>query len=183
MPPINRFLAAINKSLLHQIGKKTQFLGLVLRIEREIRILPIAQHAQAFELAALDVDEFSGVSLAGFADVGGIKIGGCALAHLLRDLEFNGQSVAIPARNIRGAIAAHALELNDNVLKDLIEGRANMHIAIGEGRSVVKYEPGCARAQRLNTRVKLGGAPFFEPLRFTRGEIGFHGKARLRQIQ
>ncbi len=66
--PVNRLLAAIDKTLGHDVGEQAQFVGLVFLVEREIRILPIAKHAKAFELRALDVNEFVGVGVAGFAD-------------------------------------------------------------------------------------------------------------------
>ena len=70
--PINRLLAAIDKSLLHDVGEQAQFVGLVFLVQREIRIFPIAEHAEAFELRALDIDVFARVGFAGFADGRGI---------------------------------------------------------------------------------------------------------------
>ena len=73
--PINRLFAAINKAFLHDVGEQAQFVGLVFLVQREIRIVPIAQHAQAFELGALEVNIFAGVGVAGFADRDGVRLG------------------------------------------------------------------------------------------------------------
>ena len=71
--PINRLFAAINETFFDDVGKQAQFVGLVFLVQREIRIVPIAEHAEAFELRALDVNVFAGVGFAGFADGGGVE--------------------------------------------------------------------------------------------------------------
>ena len=109
--PIHRLLAAIDKTLLHDVGEQAQFVGLVFLVEREIRIFPIAEHAEALELRALDVDVFARVGFAGFADGGGIGGGVAGLAHFLRDFEFDRQAVAIPAGNVGRADAAQGLDI------------------------------------------------------------------------
>ena len=48
--------------------------------------------------------------------------------------------MAIPARNIRHILAAHGLEFEDGILEDLVECRADVHIAISKGRAVMQYE-------------------------------------------
>ncbi len=48
--PVNRLLAAIDKALFHNVGEQAQFVGFVFLVQREVRILPIAQDAEAFEL-------------------------------------------------------------------------------------------------------------------------------------
>ena len=52
--PINGLFAAINKPLLDDVGEQTQFVGFVFLVQREIRIFPITQHPEAFELDALE---------------------------------------------------------------------------------------------------------------------------------
>ena len=69
--PIHRLFAAINKALGHDVREQAQFVGLVFLVQREIRIFPIAKDAQPFELRALEINEFAGVGVAGFANGGG----------------------------------------------------------------------------------------------------------------
>ena len=70
--PVDRLFAAINEALLDDVREQAQFVGFVFFVQREIRIFPIAENAEAFELRALDVDEFARVSVAGFADGRGV---------------------------------------------------------------------------------------------------------------
>ena len=69
--PINRLFAAINKTFFDDVREQAQFVGFVFLVQREIRIVPIAEDAEAFELGALDINVFAGVGFAGFADGGG----------------------------------------------------------------------------------------------------------------
>ena len=50
-------------------------------------------HGLPFELFALEINVFAGVGFAGFADGRGIGVGVAGLAHLLRDFEFNRQTI------------------------------------------------------------------------------------------
>ena len=81
--PIDRLFAAIDKTLFHDVREQAQFVGLVFLVQCEIRISPVAQHAEAFELRALDVNELAGIRVAGFADGGGVGVGVAGLAHFL----------------------------------------------------------------------------------------------------
>ena len=118
--PVNRLLAAIDKSLLNQVGEQTQFLRLVSGVQREVWVVPLAQHTKPLELLALRVDEAQRVLLARLADGGRRGVGVAVLAHLLRDLEFDRQSVAVPARHIRHMFAAQRLVLENEVLENLV---------------------------------------------------------------
>ena len=84
--PINRLLAAIDKTLGHDVREQAQFVGLVFLVQREIGIFPIAEHAEAFELRALEINVFAGVGFAGFADGRGIGGRVAGLAHILAKL-------------------------------------------------------------------------------------------------
>src|SRR3989442_1836952 len=71
--PVNGFLAAINKALLDNVSEQTQFVCFVIVVQCEIGIVPIAEDTEAFELLALEVDVFAGISLACFADRDGVE--------------------------------------------------------------------------------------------------------------
>ena len=72
--PVNRLFAAIDETFFDDVGEQAQFVGLVFLVQREIRIIPVAKDAEAFELRALDINVFAGVGFAGFADGGGVEI-------------------------------------------------------------------------------------------------------------
>ena len=181
--PIHRLLAAIDEALLHDVREQAEFVRLVFLAERDVRIFPVAKHAEALELRALDVEILERIRLARLANRGGVGAGVAGLAHLLRDLEFDGQTVAIPARDVGRVFAADRLMLDDDVLEDLVQRGADMDVAIGERRAVVQDEFLLAGAGFLNLAVEIGGLPFLQALRFARHQIGFHGKVGARQIE
>src|SRR5205823_8849838 len=54
--PENRLLRLINETFFNEDRKRAQNFRLVFWIEREIWMLPIAEHAQPFELLTLKID-------------------------------------------------------------------------------------------------------------------------------
>ena len=73
-------------------------------------------------------------------------------ARFLHDLEFDRQPVAVPARHIRRAETGHRFRFHDQILEDLVQRRAHVDVAIGEGRAVVQHE------QRPPLRAPPGSA-------------------------
>src|SRR4051794_12112320 len=55
--PINWLQAFINEPLLHENRERAQDIRFVTGIEGEVRVLPLAENAEPFELLALDIDE------------------------------------------------------------------------------------------------------------------------------
>ena len=87
---------------------------------------------------------------------------GLRFAHFLRDLEFNRQPVAIPARHVRRAEAAQGFVFDDDVLENLVQRRADVDVAIGEGRAVVQDEFRSAPARcGLDFLVEPAASHFF----------------------
>ena len=109
--------------------------------------------------------------------------GVAGLAHFLRDLEFDRQAVAIPARHVGRAEAAQGFVFDDDVLENLVQRGADVDVAVGERRAVVQDEFLRARALGLDFRIKPGGFPFLQPLRFPRDQVGLHREIGARQIQ
>jgi hypothetical protein len=181
--PIHGLLAAIDEALRDEVREEAQFVRLVFLVEREVGILPVAEDAEALELGALEVNVFARVGVAGGADGGGVARGVAGLAHVLRDLELDGQAVAVPAGDVGRVEAAQRLVFDDDVLEHLVQRGADVDIAVREGRAVVEDELGLARAGGANLRVNGVGLPAGEALRFARDEVGLHGEVRARQVQ
>ena len=57
--PENRLQTFVNQTFLDEDREGAQDLGFVLRIEREIRTLPIAEDTEPFELLALNADKLA----------------------------------------------------------------------------------------------------------------------------
>ncbi len=181
--PIDRLLATIDEALLHDVREEAQFVGLVFLVEREVRMVPIAEYAEAFELCALEIDVFARVGVTGGTNGRGIGGSVAGLAQLLRDLELNRQPVAVPARHVRRAEAAQRFVLHHDVLENLVQRGADVNITVGEGRAVVQDELRPVLARFLNARVEVVLLPLGEALRFARDKVGLHREVRARQIE
>ena len=186
--PVNRFLPAIDKSFLDDVGEQSKFVRLVFLVQREVGILPIAKHAEALELLALNVDVFAGVGVAGLANCGGVHIhrrDSCParFAHFLGNLEFDGQAVAIPARHIRRAVTAQGLVFDDDVFENLVKRVADVDVAIGEGRAIVQDKFFGTVACDLDFLVEFFLLPLLDLLWFAGDKVGLHREVRPRQVQ
>src|SRR6202040_962000 len=108
--------------------------------------------AQAFELPALDVDIVPGIRVTGLRDGGRVGSRVAGLAPFLGDFAFDGPAVATPARDVRRSEAAQRFIFYDDVLENLIEGSADMNVAVGERRPIVQNKflgPGPLRLDAL----------------------------------
>src|SRR3954452_17840988 len=114
-------------------------------------MVPIADDAEPLELLALHVEPVPGISAAflpernhgrGIPEVRLRLTPGAVV--LLLDLPFYRQPVAVPAGDVVGIEAEHLLALGHEILEDLVEGRADMDVAIGVRRAVMQDEFGAA---------------------------------------
>jgi len=180
--PIHRLLRAIDEALLDEAGEAGEDFGFIRRIHRAVFGLPIGEDAEALELATLLLDVSGGEFGAGLADAEGVKrllLGLQLLHHLVLDRE----TVAVPARDVRGPEAAHGLITEDGVLEQLIEGGTDVHVAVGERRAVVEHEGWLARGAGLNLAIEAVALPMGEAEGFALGEAGPHGEVGHRQVE
>src|SRR5208282_272369 len=95
--------------------------------------------------------------------------GGCLpvrFAQLAGDFLLDRKPVAVPARDVRGPESAKRLVTDCHVLERLVEGGADVDVAVREGRPVVEDEDGRARAAALHGLVKSRPLPVRDPRRF-----------------
>ena len=104
-------------------------------------------------------------------------------AHFLRNLEFDGQAVAVPARHIRRAVAAQGLVFDDDVFENFVERVADVDVAVGERRAIVQDKFFGTVACALDFLVEFFLLPLFELLWFAGDEVGLHREVRPRQVQ
>jgi len=91
--------------------------------------------------------------------------------------------VTIPAGNIRGIEAGEALAFDDDVLEHLVDGMADVNLAIGIGRAIMEDELGLAPACLAKLSVEVEGLPALELLRFPLWQIALHGEVGGGKIQ
>ena len=151
----------------------------------QIGVLKITLDAEPAELVGLHLHPMGGevaAFLTEFVD-GNLVLVLALGAILLLDLPFDRQAVAVPAGHIIGVIAPHLEGAGDDVLQDLVERMADMEIAIGIGRAIVKdvFRPPCAGFAQ--TLVEPRPVPGLEPLGLGLGQARPHGKVGLGQEQ
>lgn len=102
---------------------------------------------------------------------------------LAGDLLLDRQTVAVPARHVRRAVAAHGAVAERDVLEGLVQRGADVDVAVGEGRTVVEDEGRAGGVFGLDAGIEVEFLPVRHPLRFASHEVGPHGKIGLGQVQ
>ena len=91
-------------------------------------------------------------------------------------MEFDRQTVTVPARNVGCIEASAGTGLYDNILEDLVESGSHVNMPVGIGRSVVEDELRFSRSRLTQASID---PEFFPPLdsdRFLPRKVGFHGE-------
>ena len=180
--PIHRLQPAIDVAFFVKFQKRASNRSLIARVHSEIWPVPLAKNSQALEFDLVLFDKPRGELPAHAAKFRSRHFAGFP-AQLFFNFRLDGQSVAIPPRNVRRAKAGHGLGFHDHVLHDLIQARAQMDFARGIRRPIVQHEKRSIRARFQNAVIQSLGFPGSELLRLALGQLGFHGKICLRKIQ
>ncbi len=182
--PVDRPFALVDLAVVEERAQVLEGLGLVGGLHGQVGRLPGAEHAEALEFLALDADEPLGVLAALLAD-GRHGHALLLLAEVLVDVDLDGQAVAVPAGDVGGVMPEHGAGLDDEVLEDLVQGRAQVDVAVGVGRAVVEDERRAAGGGPLleDPLVEAVGVPLLDGLGLLLGQRGLHGEVRARQVQ
>ena len=140
LAPVNRLVAAIDHALIEHGLKDLDIGGVMLVIERQIRVVPITEHAQSTETGLLELDVLDSELIAKLADLGRGGLVELLGAELLLDLVLNRLTVAVPTGDKGNLIALHHPVTVDHVLGDLVHGVADVDRAVGVRRAVVQHE-------------------------------------------
>ena len=142
----------------------------------------MTEDAQPLELFALQIQIFLRILAAGFAHLQRRHLQLFAPQFLIH-LDLDGQSVAIPAGNIRRVKAGHGLRLDHKIFQPFVEGVAQMNFAVGVGRPVMQNVNRGAFAGLTDALVDGLLLPAGQHLRLVERQVGLHGEAGARQIQ
>ena len=109
---------------------------------RQVRIVPVGADPEPLQLLALNVDPLLGVSVALGAEFldRHLVLVELLLAVLLLDLLLDRQPVAVPAGHVGRVLAEHRPGADDDVLERLVDGVADVDVAVGVRRPVVEDE-------------------------------------------
>ena len=182
LAPVDRLMAAIDHALIEHGLEGLDVGGVVLVVEREIWVVPVAQDAQALEALALQVDVLDSELVAQLADLGNARLVELLRPELLLDLVLDRLAMAVPAGNVRGLIALHGLVAVDHVLGDLVHRVAQVDGAIGVRRAVVEHEFLVALVLLEHELVDMVLLPALQALRLALRQGRPHGELGLGQV-
>ena len=182
LAPVDGLVTAIDHALVEHGLEDLDVGGVVLVIERQIGVVPIAEHAQATEAGLLQLDVLDSELVAKLADLSRGGLVELLGAELLLDLVLDRLAVAVPTGDIGNLVALHHPVTVDHVLGDLVHGMADVDRAVGVRRTVVQHELLVTLVLLQNLLVDLVVLPVLESLGLGLGKTGTHGKTGLGQI-
>src|SRR5207302_3667462 len=180
--PVDRLQSAKEVTFLQERQKCVRDARFVAFTHRKVWISPATQDTQTLEIAAMLID----VAQSEFpADTPKLHWSDAAIfaAELLFHLRLDGQTMAVPARDIGRSETRHGLRLYDHILENLVERGAEMNRARRIRRTIVQDVCGTLISCLLNPLVKPSVLPLGENPRFVLRKVGLHRKIRPREIQ
>ena len=148
----------------------------------EVGIVPVPIHAQPLQLFALHIHPVLGIGATFRPELDRIDLilVQLLLAVLFLNLPFDRQAVAVPTRNVRRIFAQQALRTDHHVLQDVVQRMANVHVAIGVGRAIVKDELFAPSARFAQATIQVLLLPTRQNTGLLLGEAGLHREVSLR---
>jgi len=179
---VHRLGAAQQVAVGDDLGQRTDLVGLEIEAQRLVRVVPVADHAQALEVGALQVDLLLGVLAALLPELFGVELG-ADLAPLLLHRDLDRQAMAVPARHVGRVEAVQVARLDDDVLEDLVDRVAEVDLAVGVRRAVVQHEQRAALGVFAKLRVDALLFPTRQDARFALGQVAAHREFGCRQVE
>ena len=161
--PVDRLQAAIDVTFFNQLSECADFVGLVAVIHRQVRVVPLAQHAQTDEVLFLALHLLGRIRARLALHFGHRQM----LAELLFNLNLDRHAVAIPARHVMRVKAGHVAALDNDVFQNLVHRMADVDIAVRIRRAVMQGEHRATLCGLANALVNFLLLPLRDPLRFT----------------
>ena len=180
--PVDRLASLVDEPLVHHFGEAFELSRLERRDERHVRMLPVADDAEALKLSRLHIGERTRVGGALLAQLDGRDFV-LADVQLLENLELDGEPVRVVARNVWREVSALPFILNYEVLENLVRRGSDMDARVRVGRPVVKDERGLVLVLFLQLAVNVDVVPEFEKFRLPLRQIRAHREIRLGQEQ
>src|SRR5215475_5576415 len=151
-------------------------------------MITVAENPETLELLALHIEPMSRVGAAFLAKCHhGSRVAEIRLllalgaVILLLDLPFDRKTVAVPARYVVRIEAEHLLAPGHEILQDLVQGRADMDIAIGVGWAVMQHEFDAALGNFAQPLIKLDLLPALKDFRLALRQPCAHREIGIRE--
>ena len=177
--PVHGLEAAVHEATLHYLLERADLAGFAGEVHGLVRVVPVAEHAQALEVGHLLCDLLGGKGSA----LGLHFVTRQVAAVQLFNGVFNGQTVAVPAGHVQRVKAFELTRLGDHVLEDLVDRVANVQLAVGIGRAVVQDELGRTATGIAQLFVDAFVFPLLHPAGLALGQVAAHGEGCVWQVQ
>ena len=179
--PVHGLEPFVDVALFRHLAKYFDLARLKFRLEGEVWIFKIADHAQPLELFAHDVNVFGGKVVAQAAQ---LQQGNIALfaVCLLDGLQLDGQAVRVVSGHIRRLVTAHIFIADNDILDDFVERGAHVDAAVRIRGPVVQHIPGLALVVLDQFLVKMVLRPRFQHFGLFFGQARPHVKICFGQV-
>ena len=158
--PVNGSRAFVDVTTLDEACKHARGFGFVVVRHREVRIVPLAENAESFEIARLVLQRLLRRARGRRGETLETRPSSCLLrTEFSIDIEFDRQTVTVVAGHIWRVVAHHRARFDDEVFQNLVHRRAEMNVGIGVGWTIVKNEFLAARATRSDQAVEIEFVP------------------------
>ena len=180
--PVNGLMPAVHQAFVEHGLEDLDISSIVLVIQRQIGIIPIAEHTQTTETCLLQLDVLNSKLIAELADLGRGGLVELLGTELLLNLMLNGLTVAIPTGDVRDLATLHHPVTVDHVFRDLVHGVTDVDRTVGVRRTVMKHKLLVTLVLLQNLLVDLVVLPVLKPFGLGLGKTGSHGEPGLRQV-
>ena len=188
--PHHRLRAAVQQPARNEFEDFASDLRFGGIAHRRVGMVPIADDTQPLEFFPLHPEPMFGVGAAFLAEGDdGLRIRevglhlALAAVEFFLDLPFDRKPVTVPTRHVVGFSARHLMRTDDNVLQRLVQRRADVDIAVGVRRPVVKNEFGATLPALAQLGIQILARPARKNFRLLLRQTPAHGKICLRQVQ
>ena len=176
--PVDGLQAAVDIAFFQQLAQRAQLVGFIAVRHGQVGVVPLAEHAQANKILLLALDLHVGVGAGLFQHFSRRQV----FAVQFFDLDLDRHAVAIPARHVGRVEAGQRARFDDHVFEDLVDGVAQVDVAIRVRRAVVQDEFRTAGGSLAHALVDFLVLPLLYPLRLALGHVAAHRERGFRHV-
>ncbi len=137
--PVDRFQSFVYMALLRHLAEYLDLFCLVMGMEGNVGLIPVAPDAEPLELLGHSFDVLGGKLFASPAKLNWAERFTLEFVRF-DDLGFYREAVGIPAWYVGHVVAHHSFVLNDKVFHHLVVGCADVYLSVGVWRAIMKDE-------------------------------------------
>ena len=183
LAPVHRLVATVDHAAVEHGLEDLDVGGVMLMVQRQIRVVPVAQHAEPAEAGLLELDVLDSELVAHLANLLNGRLVELLRAELRLNLVLNGLAVAVPTGDVGHIATPHRPITVDEVLRNLVHGVADVNRAVRIRRAVMKHEGGMALVLLEGELVNALLVPLRQTDGLALGKAAPHGEVGFGKVQ